>query len=37
LLLQPEIELATSDLVVDFAIRGIAIGCVVEDFAKRDI
>ena len=36
-LLQPEIELATSDLVVDFAIRGIGIGCVVEDFAKRDI
>ena len=36
-LLQPEIELATSDLVVDFAIRGIGIGCVVEDFAKRDV
>lgn len=36
-LLQPEIELATSDLVVEFACRGIGIGCVVEDFAKRDI
>ena len=36
-LLQPDIELATSDLVVDFASRGIGIGCVVEDFAKRDI
>jgi DNA-binding transcriptional LysR family regulator len=36
-LLQPDIELATSDLIVDFASRGIGIGCVVEDFAKRDI
>ena len=36
-LLQPEIELATSDLVVDFACRGIGIGCIVEDFAKRAI
>jgi len=32
--LQPEIELATSDLVVDFACRGIGIGCIVEEFAK---
>ena len=36
-LLQPEIQLATSDLVVDFAKRGIGIGCVVEDFAREDI
>ena len=36
-LLQPDIELATSDLVVDFVARGIGIGCIVEDFAKRDI
>ena len=36
-LLQPDIELATSDLVVDFASRGIGIGCIVEEFAKRDI
>lgn len=36
-LLQPEIELATSDLVVDFACRGIGIGCIVEDFAKKAI
>ena len=34
---QPDIELATSDLIVDFASRGIGIGCVVEEFAKRDI
>lgn len=36
-LLQPDIELATSDLVVDFVGRGIGIGCIVEEFAKRDI
>ena len=36
-LLQPDIELATSDLVVDFAGRGIGIGCIVEEFAKQDI
>ena len=36
-LLQPEIELSTSDLVVDFACRGIGIGCIVEEFARRDI
>lgn len=36
-LLQPEIELATSDLVVDFAKRGIGIGCVVDEFAREDI
>ncbi|MBQ9115557.1 MAG: LysR family transcriptional regulator [Clostridia bacterium] len=35
--LQPDIELATSDLVVEFAKRGMGIGCVVEEFAKEDI
>lgn len=32
-LMQPEIELATSDLVMEFARRGIGIACIVEDFA----
>jgi len=32
-LLQPEIELATSDLVMEFARRGIGVACIVEDFA----
>lgn len=36
-LLQPEIELATSELVLEFAKRGIGIACIVEDFAKADI
>ena len=34
---EPEIELATSDLVVDFAGRGIGIGCVAYDFAREAI
>ncbi|MDD4773442.1 MAG: LysR family transcriptional regulator [Eubacteriales bacterium] len=33
----PAIELATSDLVLDFARRGIGIACIVEDFAREDI
>ena len=36
-LLEPEIELATSDLVVEFAMRGIGIGCIVDQFAKQAI
>ena len=36
-MLQPEIELATSDLVVEFAMRGIGIGCIVDQFAKQAI
>ena len=34
-LLQPEIELSTSDLVVEFAKRGIGIGCIVDEFARE--
>ncbi len=30
----PEIELATSDLILEFVRRGIGVGCIVEDFAK---
>lgn len=35
--LAPEFELATSDMVVQFAARNMGIGCVVEDFAKEKI
>lgn len=31
---RPEFELATSDLIVQFALRGLGIGYVVHDFAK---
>lgn len=33
----PEFELATSDMIVQFAMRNLGIGCVVEDFAKMQI
>jgi len=33
----PEIELATSDLLVQFARRGLGISCVVRNFAEIDI
>lgn len=32
--LEPEFELATSDMIVQFARRNLGIGCVVYDFAK---
>lgn len=32
--LNPEIELATSDMIVQFARRNLGVACVVEDFAK---
>lgn len=32
--LKPEFELATSDMIVKFALRSLGIGCVVKDFAK---
>lgn len=31
----PEFELATSDMIVQFALRNLGIGCVVEDFARK--
>ncbi|MBQ2803607.1 MAG: LysR family transcriptional regulator [Lachnospiraceae bacterium] len=31
---QPEFELATSDMIVQFARRNLGVGCVVRDFAK---
>ena len=32
-ILHPEFELATSDMIVHFALRNLGIGCVVKDFA----
>lgn len=34
---KPEFELATSDMIVQFASRNLGVGCVVEDFAKMQI
>ncbi len=33
LTLQPEFELATSDLIVEFVKKGLGVGCVMRDFA----
>jgi DNA-binding transcriptional LysR family regulator len=33
--LYPEFELATSDLIVQFAARNLGVGCVVKNFAER--
>ena len=33
IILRPEFELATSDMIIQFAIRNLGIGCVVRDFA----
>jgi DNA-binding transcriptional LysR family regulator len=33
--LNPEFELATSDMIVKFAIRNLGVGCVVKDFAEE--
>jgi len=35
--LNPEFELATSDIIVQFALRNLGVGCVVSDFAKKYI
>lgn len=35
--LEPEFELATSDIIVQFALRGLGIAHVVRDFAKKHI
>lgn len=34
---QPEFELATSDMIVQFARRNLGVGCVVRDFAKEEL
>ncbi len=33
--LQPEFELATSDMIVQFTLRNLGVGCVVREFAKE--
>ena len=35
--INPEFELATSELIVEFASKGLGVGCVVKDFAKRQL
>ena len=35
--INPEIELATSDLVVEFIRRGMGIGFILEDFVREDL
>lgn len=34
---RPEFELATSDMIVQFALRSLGVGCVVRDFAQQYI
>lgn len=34
---RPEFELATSDMIVQFALRSLGVGCVVRDFAREAI
>lgn len=33
--LNPEFELATSEMIVQFALRNLGVGCVIKDFAKQ--
>ena len=35
--LNPEFELATSEMIVQFALRNLGVGCVVKDFAREYI
>lgn len=35
--IEPEFELATSDMIVQFALKNLGIGMVVRDFAKKEI
>ena len=35
--LKPEFELATSDMIVQFALRNLGVGSVVRDFAKKEL
>lgn len=35
IVVQPEFELATSDMIVQFALRNLGIGCVMRDFARE--
>ncbi|MCM1253648.1 MAG: LysR family transcriptional regulator [Clostridium sp.] len=33
--IHPEFELATSDMIIQFALRNLGVGCVVRDFARE--
>ena len=33
--IRPEFELATSDMIVQFALRNLGVGCVMKDFARQ--
>ncbi len=35
--LNPEFELATSDMIVQFCLRSLGVGCVVKEFAQKEI
>lgn len=35
IVLKPEFELATSDMIVQFVLRNLGVGCVVRDFAEK--
>ncbi len=35
--LQPEFELANSDMIVQFALRSLGVGAVVRDFARKEL
>ena len=35
--IQPEFELATSDMIVQFVRRNLGVGCVVKDFAREAV
>lgn len=35
--IHPEFELATSDMIVQFALRSLGVGCVVKDFARDSL
>ena len=35
--LNPEFELATSEMIVQFALRNLGVGCVIKDFAKQSL
>ena len=35
IVVRPEFELATSDMIVQFVLRNLGVGCVVRDFARE--
>ncbi|MDO4291782.1 MAG: LysR family transcriptional regulator [Eubacteriales bacterium] len=35
--IRPEFELSTSDMIVQFSLRNLGVGCVVRDFTKKEL